>query len=84
MRHSRGAGLSRVARVLFRRSLITEQSARELGSAGGSEVALGDAFNLFCSYGGLPGPHCLSSFINGDTTPWVDLSRESGSLKTHF
>lgn len=69
---------SGMARVLFRRSLITEQSARELDPPGGSEAAL----EIPSIYFALTRPHCLGSFINGDATP--RSVREDGSLRACF
>lgn len=69
-----------MARVLFRRSLITEQSARELDPPGGSEAALEIPSIYFALT--RPGPHCLGSFINGDATS--RSVREGGSLRACF
>jgi len=67
-----------IARVLFRRSLITEQPGKL--DLGGSETALEIPSIYFALT--RPGPHCLSSFINGDATP--RSVREGGSLRACF
>lgn len=70
--------VSGMAQVLFRRSLITEQSAGLPDAPSGSEAALEIPSIYFALT--RPGPHCLGSFIKGVAVAFVPRSPREGPL----